>query len=104
MPQARRGRLLPAHAQASWARDVVDQITVTATYNLPQNGRYLVESGMGSIITYEDIFEDLPDSSLAFVPLEPPIESTQGLVWRKTLPTRQAQVFLDTLRELIAAE
>ena len=88
----------------TWARDVVDQITVTATYNLPLNCRYLAESGMGSIITYGDIFEDLPDSSLVFIPLDPPIESTQGIVWRKTLPTRQAQVFLDTLRELIAAE
>ena len=41
-------------------------------------------------------------SDLAFVPLSPTLESTQGLVWRKTLPTRQAQAFLDTLKGLCA--
>ena len=43
-------------------------------------------------------------SDLAFVPLSPALESTQGIVWRKTLPTRQAQAFLDKLREVCAEE
>lgn len=60
-----------------------------------------MEAGLGSLVTYESIFKVVPGCGFAFVPLDPPIHSKQGLVWRKTLPTRQAQVFLDTLRSMI---
>ena len=52
--------------------------------------------------TYRGLFEANELNDLAFVPLSPTLESTQGLVWRKTLPTRQAQAFLDTLKGLCA--
>lgn len=37
-----------------------------------------------------------PDA-LVFRPLTPRIESHHGIIWRKTLPTKQTQVFLDKL-------
>ena len=38
-----------------------------------------------------------PGATLVFRPLDPPIESHHGVVWRKALPTKQTQVFLDKL-------
>ncbi|RDB70732.1 LysR family transcriptional regulator [Eggerthella sinensis] len=85
----------------SWLSEVEDDISVVATYNLPLSARFLVEEGLGSMFTYEGIVEEGPESGLAFVPLDPPIESAQGLVWRKTIPSKPAQVFLDCLKSII---
>ncbi len=85
-----------------WLGDLADEMDVRATYNLPLNAKFLVRQGVGSAFTYRGLFEANELSDLAFVPLSPPLESTQGLVWRKTLPTRQAQAFLDTLKDLCA--
>ena len=85
----------------SWVREVSDKLDIVATWNLSHNCRELVEAGLGSLITYEGIFKIVPGCGFAFVPLDPPIHSKQGLIWRKTLPTRQAQVFLDMLRAII---
>ena len=85
-----------------WLGDLADEMDVRATYNLPLNAKFLVRQGIGSAFTYRGLFEANELSDLAFVPLSPTLESTQGLVWRKTLPTRQAQAFLDTLKGLCA--
>jgi len=85
-----------------WLGDLADEVDVRATYNLPLNAKFLVRQGIGSAFTYRGLFEANELSDLAFVPLFPTLESTQGLVWRKTLPTRQAQAFLDTLKGLCA--
>ena len=85
-----------------WLGDLADEMDVRATYNLPLNAKFLVRQGIGSAFTYRGLFEANELNDLAFVPLSPTLESTQGLVWRKTLPTRQAQAFLDTLKGLCA--
>ncbi len=85
-----------------WLGNLADEMDVRATYNLPLNAKFLVRQGIGSAFTYRGLFEANELSDLAFVPLSPTLESTQGLVWRKTLPTRQAQAFLDTLKGLCA--
>lgn len=76
-----------------WLGDLADEMDVRATYNLPLNAKFLVRQGIGSAFTYRGLFEANELNDLAFVPLSPTLESTQGLVWRKTLPTRQAQAF-----------
>lgn len=107
----RRDNPLAAKA-AVMPEDLLDQplissrqgvkVGVRATYNLPLNAKFLVRQGIGSAFTYRGLFEANELNDLAFVPLSPTLESTQGLVWRKTLPTRQAQAFLDTLKGLCA--
>ncbi|MEC4185273.1 LysR family transcriptional regulator [Adlercreutzia sp. R21] len=81
-----------------WLGDLADEMDVRATYNLPLNAKFLVRAGLGSALTYRGLFETNEMSDLAFVPLSPTPESAQGIVWRKTLPTRQAQAFLDSLK------
>ena len=85
-----------------WLGDLADEMDVRATYNLPLNAKFLVRQGIGSAFTYRGLFEANELNDLAFVPLSPTLESTQGLVWRKTLPTRQAQAFLETSKGLCA--
>ena len=83
-----------------WLGDVADELDIVAVYNLPLNGKYLVQQGLGDMLTYEELFTSSKDNGLVFVPLEPELRSIQGIVWRKTLPTKQTQVFIDTLKEI----
>ena len=69
-----------------WLGDLADEMDVRATYNLPLNAKFLVRQGIGSAFTYRGLFEANELNDLAFVPLSPTLESTQGLVWRKTPP------------------
>lgn len=78
------------------------ELNIVASYNLPHNMKFLVRQGLGYAFTYEGIFDATEDSDLVFVPLEPKLESTQGILWRKTMPTKQTQVFLDKLQEIIS--
>lgn len=83
-----------------WLGDIADKLNIVAIYNLPLNGKYLVEEGVGDMLTYESLIDPSPENGLVFVPLEPELLSIQGIVWRKTLPTKQTQVFIDTLKDL----
>ncbi|WP_165247029.1 LysR family transcriptional regulator [Adlercreutzia sp. ZJ141] len=89
-------------ALGQWLGELADRMDIRAVYNLPHNVKFLVREGVGSAFTYQDLFETNELTDFAFVPLSPALTSTQGLIWRKTLPTRQAQVFLDVLREVCA--
>lgn len=101
-----------------WAGDALDEYRTVAEYGLSLNGRFLVKQGLCSALVYEGLIEDeqaphptespRPDEhrpsnrpsspdTLVFLPLDPPVESQHGVVWRKTLPTKQTQVFLDKL-------
>ena len=87
-----------------WLGDHAEKVDVVATYSLGMNAKWLIRAGFGVAFAYDGLLVP-PHSSattdLVFVPLEPRIESRHGLVWRKTLPTRQAQVFLDAVRNLL---
>lgn len=85
-----------------WFNGYADDIVVTAKYNLPLNSKFLIRAGLGSAIMYEGLIDTDDMSDLVFIPLDPPLASTSGLVWRKVLPTKQAQVFLDVLTRLCA--
>ncbi len=86
---------------AEWAGDYVDSYTVKAEYSLPLNLKFLVSEGVGSAIVYDGLIDTPKEGGLVFVPLDPPIVSHQGLLWRKIIPTKQAQVFLDKVTQVI---
>lgn len=92
----KRGKL------AEWAGKYADSYNMRAEYSLPLNLKFLVGEGVGSAIVYEGLIDTPPESELAFVPLDPPIVSHQGIIWRKTMPTKQAQIFLDRLQQVIS--
>ena len=94
-------RVGPLH---DWLGAYADKVDVVATYSLGMNAKWLIRAGFGVAFAYDELLVAPDGSDLVFLPLEPRIESHHGLVWRKTLPTRQAQVFLDTVRSLVAEE
>lgn len=94
----KRGKL------AEWAGEHIDSYDVKAEYSLPLNLKFLVSEGIGSAIVYDGLISTPEDGGLAFVPLDPPIISHQGLIWRKIIPTKQAQVFLDKIMEVLDEE
>lgn len=84
-----------------WLGDLADKVDVVATYSLGMNAKWLIRAGFGVALAYDELLVTKGSTDLVFIPLEPRIESRHGLVWRKTLPTRQAQVFLDAVREAV---
>lgn len=92
---------------AEWLGEYADEVEVVATYSLGMNAKWLIREGFGIAFAYDELLVSETgggQSDLIFIPLEPRIESRHGLVWRKTLPTRQAQVFLDAVRTELSDE
>lgn len=88
---------------AKWAGPAIQDLQVSAEFNLPLNASILARGGMGCQLTYEDLFETSDDTELVFVPLSPELTSRQGIIWRKTSLSNQASAFLDCLKEVLAA-
>ncbi len=84
-----------------WLGPHANDIDVVATYSLAMNTKWLIRAGFGVALTYDELLTTSQSSDLAFVPLMPCVESRHGLVWRKSLLTRQAQVFLDAVRAVV---
>ena len=82
-----------------WVGEYAESYNIVATYSLGLNGKFLVREGLGYMFAYEGLLFDNDSSDLVFVPLSPQLESHQGIVWRQTLPSKQAAVFLDYLRK-----
>ena len=97
----RRDNPLAAKA-AVMPEDLLDQPLISSRQGVKVGvlGQWLGD--LADEMDVRGLFEADELNDLAFVPLSPTLESTQGLVWRKTLPTRQAQAFLDTLKGLCA--
>ena len=90
---------------SKWLGSHAEEVDVVATYSLGMNTKWLIRAGFAVAFTYDELLvpPSAESSDLVFIPLEPRIESRHGLVWRKALLTRQAQVFLDTLRSEISS-
>lgn len=85
-----------------WMREGTEEPDIAATYSLAMNCKFLVRREVGVALSYEGLIGGA-DSDLMFVPLAPALFSRSGLVWRKTLPSRQAQVFLDAVQAQMEA-
>lgn len=85
-----------------WAGATAKKLDVRVMYSLPLNASLLARAGVGSLLTYEGLFETGKDTSLVFVPLKPELASRQGIIWRKGSLSKQAKAFLDALQECIA--
>lgn len=101
--QAMRTGKLHTWLQDGAPHGALEAFDVAATYSLAMNCKFLVRRGVGVALTYEDLI-DGADSDLIFIPLAPALTSRSGLVWRKTLPSRQAQVFLDAIHARVERE
>ena len=71
---------------------------VICTYGLPFNSKHLVRAGAGVMLTYGELVSGTHDSDdLCFRPLSPHVEATHKVLWRKVMPTKPMQAFIDEL-------
>jgi hypothetical protein len=61
------------------------ELHIASTYNLAYNAAFLVEEGMGSMITYDRLIPCGTDyrKELVFKPFIPALHSGNFLVWKK---------------------
>lgn len=86
-----------------WFGARAESLEIVATYGLLMNVKWLVKSGFGIALSFEGLIASSAEASpegLSFVPLDPPVCSRNGLLWRKTMLSRQAQAFLDEVNAL----
>ncbi|MBD5138269.1 MAG: LysR family transcriptional regulator [Ruminococcus sp.] len=77
-----------------------DKLNIAATYNLLFNGSLMVEEGMGYAICFDKIINVSGKSNLCFRPLQPKIEASMSIVWKKyQVVTKAAEKFLQKLKD-----
>lgn len=68
---------------ADWFGEDFDRLNIVTTYNLAYNAAIMVEEGIGYAITLDKIVNTSSESNLCFIPLEPRLESSLDIVWKK---------------------
>lgn len=77
-----------------------EKLNIAATYNLLFNGSLMVEEGMGYAICFDKIINVSGKSKLCFRPLQPKIEASMSIVWKKyQVITKAAEKFLQKLKD-----
>ena len=90
---------------AGWMGDSCGTPDTVATYNLLYNASLMVEEGMGYALCLDRIIRTADDSLLCFRPLEPRLEVSLHVAWKKDqVFSRAAARFLQYLQEDLAAQ
>lgn len=84
-----------------WFEEDFEKLNVVTTYNLLYNATIMVEEGIGHAIAIDKVANTSNDSSLCFRPLEPKLESSLNIVWKKhQIFSKAANVFLKKHKKL----
>lgn len=77
-----------------------EQLNVIATYNLLFNGSLMADEGMGYVLCFDKLVNVSGNSNLCFRPLEPRVEASMNIVWKKyQVFSKPAQKFLQILQK-----
>ena len=83
-----------------WLGRDPNTLNIVSTFNLITTPSMMVEAGMGSAFTLENLVRTEKDSSLCFRPLSPKVEVTFYLYWKKyQMFSNAAEAFLEQLRQ-----
>lgn len=85
----------------TWIKKPFAELNIQATYNLAYNASLMVREGLGSCIMLEKIINVPPyDPALCFRLLDPVLEDTLFIVWKRfQLFSKGAQQFIHLLKE-----
>lgn len=86
---------------ADWAQTDIDQLHVTATYNVAHgNPVTFVQNDLGYFLITRDLLPAELGTDICFRPLEPELSVQYNLVWKRhNILGRAAALFLDRVRE-----
>ena len=88
------------NACAEWFGKEFGKLNIVATYNLIYNAALMVESGIGYALALDGLIDAVGNPALCFRPLEPKLESSLNIVWKKyQVFSKAAELFLETIRE-----
>lgn len=83
-----------------WLQKKLEELNITATYNLLFNASLLVESGAGYALCLDRLI-NTTGSNLCFRPLRPRMEAGMDIVWKKyQIHSKAQELFLNHLRQL----
>lgn len=84
-----------------WAQTDLEHMNVAATYNvLNGDPAALVRSGLGYVLITDAHLPARLDSGLCFRRLEPPLESSHALIWKRhAVLTKPAEAFLEKVKQ-----
>lgn len=88
-----------------WCGERIDQLKITATFNLSNNGAVFVRQGLGVMLTFDQLIETPPGSTLCFRPLSPALHTKMYIIWKKyQVFTPAARLLLEELKAVLRAE
>lgn len=89
-------------ALSLWLNQNDQNLNIVATYNLLYNASILVDEGLGYAITLDKLV-NTSNSNLCFRPLEPALEASLYVVWKKyQVFSKASEIFLNRLSDIIA--
>ncbi len=90
---------------SQWMKKDLSKLNVAATYNLLFNASLLVEEGLGYTVCFDKLINTSGNSNLCFRPLNPRLESTAYLVWKKyQIFSKASEKFLRQLQKAFAQQ
>ncbi|MNJ45195.1 HTH-type transcriptional regulator CysB [compost metagenome] len=93
---------LAGNELSGWLREGSENQNIVATYNLIYNAALMVEEGIGYALCLDKLVNTTSVSGLCFKPLEPRLETSLNIVWKKyQLFSKAAEKFLKGLQKTI---
>ncbi len=87
----------------AWLNRELSDLNVSATYTLILNAAKMTAGGLGIAMVIDGLI-NTKDSGLVFRPLDPPLEASMSLIWKKyQVFTPAAEAFLTALQEAFEA-
>lgn len=85
-----------------WCGEKTDQLQIMATFNLSNNAAVFVREGLGVALTFDQLIETTPDSSLCFRPITPALHTKMYVIWKKyQVFTPAARLLVEELRQIL---
>ncbi|MBU3213816.1 LysR family transcriptional regulator [Clostridium estertheticum] len=85
-----------------WCGEKIDQMNISATFNLTNNAAVFVREGLGLALTFDKLLEISDSSSLCFRPLSPTLEVKMYIIWKKyQVFTPAASLLLEEMKHML---
>lgn len=78
-------------------------LNIVATYNLINNAALMADENLGYVLSLANLINTTGESNLCFRPLEPKLEVSLAMVWKKyQIFSRASEYFLQTFKDVLS--
>ena len=85
----------------NWFGDNFEKLKIAGTYNLLYNAAIMTENKIGYALGLDRLIKDTLDSPLTFRPLNPKLEVSVSIAWKKNqIFSKPAKLFLEELQKI----